>query len=53
VVPFALLAPAVGVLASAWVYGESFGPIQVAGMACMLMGLAIVVLPRKTARVVE
>ena len=53
VAPFALLAPAVGALASALIYGESFGPLQLAGMACMLMGLAIVVLPRKRLRIAQ
>jgi hypothetical protein len=45
VAPFALLAPAVGAIASALVTGESFGPVRLSGMACMLVGLAIVVLP--------
>lgn len=43
VAPFALLAPAVGAIASSLVYGERFGPFRLAGMACMLIGLAIVV----------
>jgi O-acetylserine/cysteine efflux transporter len=45
VAPFALLAPAVGAIASSLTYGESFGPVRLAGMACMLLGLAIVILP--------
>ena len=45
VAPFALLAPAVGAIASAFITGESFGPVRLAGMGCMLLGLAIVVLP--------
>jgi O-acetylserine/cysteine efflux transporter len=48
VAPFALLAPAVGAIASSLVYGEGFGPLRLAGMACMLVGLAIVVLPRQS-----
>jgi O-acetylserine/cysteine efflux transporter len=45
VAPFALLAPAVGAIASSFVYGESFGFFRLAGMACMLAGLAIVSVP--------
>jgi O-acetylserine/cysteine efflux transporter len=45
VVPFALLAPCVGVLASAVVFGERFGPLRYAGMALIVAGLAVVVLP--------
>lgn len=45
VAPFALLAPAVGAITSAFITGESFGPLRLAGMGCMLLGLAVVVLP--------
>jgi O-acetylserine/cysteine efflux transporter len=45
VAPFALLAPAVGAITSALVTGESFGAVRLFGMACMLLGLVIVVLP--------
>lgn len=45
VAPFALLAPAVGAIASAFITGESFGPVRLVGMGCMLLGLAIVALP--------
>ena len=45
VAPFALLAPCVGAMASAMVFGERFGPMRLAGMAFMLMGVAIVALP--------
>jgi O-acetylserine/cysteine efflux transporter len=45
VAPFALLAPAVGAIASSFVYGESFGPMRLAGIGVMLAGLAIVALP--------
>ena len=45
VAPFALLAPCVGVVSSAWIFGEQFGPLRLAGMALMLLGLAIIVLP--------
>jgi O-acetylserine/cysteine efflux transporter len=45
VTPFALLVPFVGALASALVFGERFGPIRLLGMACVLVGLAMIVLP--------
>jgi O-acetylserine/cysteine efflux transporter len=45
VAPFALLAPCVGVIASAMAFGEKFGPLRYAGMALVLMGLAIITLP--------
>jgi O-acetylserine/cysteine efflux transporter len=43
VAPFALLAPCVGIVASAVVLGEIFGPTRFAGMALILAGLAIAV----------
>ena len=46
VAPFALLAPATGVIASALIFGELFGPLRYLGMALILAGLAIVVLPK-------
>ena len=45
VAPFALLAPCVGAVASSFVFGERFSLFQVAGMACILMGVAIVAIP--------
>jgi O-acetylserine/cysteine efflux transporter len=45
VAPFALLAPCTGVVASALAFGEVFGPVRYAGMALILAGLAVVVLP--------
>lgn len=45
VTPFALLAPCVGVAASAAVFGERFGPARYAGMALILIGLVIITLP--------
>ena len=45
VTPFALLVPFVGALSSALVFGERFGPIRVLGMACVFLGLAVIVLP--------
>ncbi len=45
VAPFSLLVPFVGALASALVFGERFGPVRLAGMASVLAGLAVIVLP--------
>ncbi|MDC7787795.1 EamA family transporter [Rhodoplanes sp. TEM] len=45
VAPFALLSPCTGVVAVALIFGERFGPLRAAGMACILAGLVIVVLP--------
>ena len=45
VAPFALLAPCTGVVASALVLGERFDPVRYAGMALILGGLAVVLLP--------
>lgn len=45
VAPFALLSPCVGMLASAWVFDEKFSAFQLAGMICILAGVATVVLP--------
>jgi O-acetylserine/cysteine efflux transporter len=45
VAPFALLAPCTGVLASALILGEVFSPTRYVGMALILVGLAVVVLP--------
>jgi len=41
--PFALLAPCTGVVASADMLGEVFGPARYAGMALILVGLAVVI----------
>ncbi len=46
VAPFALLAPIFGAVSAALVYGESFGPGRFVGMALILVGLAVVALPR-------
>ncbi|HEV2438527.1 MAG TPA: EamA family transporter [bacterium] len=43
VAPFALLAPCTGVVASAVIFGEMFGPARYAGMALILAGLAVVI----------
>ena len=43
VAPFALLVPFVGALSAAIVFGERFGAVRLAGMACVLAGLAVIV----------
>jgi O-acetylserine/cysteine efflux transporter len=45
VAPFALLSPCVGAIASVLVFGERFGFLQLVGMACILLGVAVVALP--------
>jgi O-acetylserine/cysteine efflux transporter len=50
VAPFALLSPCTGILSSALVFGEVFSPLRYAGMALILAGLAVIVLPVGRAR---
>jgi len=45
VAPFALLSPCAGVLASALIFGELFSPVRYVGMALIIAGLAVIVLP--------
>jgi O-acetylserine/cysteine efflux transporter len=45
VTPFALLVPFVGGYSSALVFGERFGSLRLAGMALVLLGIAVIVLP--------
>src|ERR1700722_16114553 len=45
VAPFALLSPCTGILASAWLFGEVFPAARYAGMALILAGLAVILLP--------
>jgi O-acetylserine/cysteine efflux transporter len=47
VAPFALLVPLVGAAAAALVFGERFGSLRLAGMAVVLLGLAIILLPAR------
>jgi O-acetylserine/cysteine efflux transporter len=47
VAPFALLAPCVGVVSSALMFREAFSPLRYAGMALILGGLAVIVLPAR------
>ena len=45
VAPFALLAPFVAAIGSSLVFGERFGAPRLVGMALVLLGLAVIVLP--------
>jgi len=47
VVPFALLVPFVGAAASSVVFGESFGPLRLAGMLTVVGGIAIMMLSKR------
>jgi O-acetylserine/cysteine efflux transporter len=49
VTPFALLVPCTGVVASALIFQETFGALRLGGMALIIAGLAIIVLPRPNA----
>ncbi len=45
VAPFTLLIPFAGALSSWIVFGERFGPVRLAGMALVIAGVAIVLVP--------
>lgn len=47
VVPFALLVPFVGAAASSVAFGETFGPLRLAGMVTVVAGIAIMLLSRR------
>jgi O-acetylserine/cysteine efflux transporter len=47
VVPFALLVPFVGSAASSIVFGETFGPLRLAGMLTVIVGIAVMVLSKR------
>jgi O-acetylserine/cysteine efflux transporter len=47
VVPFALLVPFVGSAASSIVFGETFGPLRLAGMITVVGGIAIMLLAKR------
>jgi O-acetylserine/cysteine efflux transporter len=47
VVPFALLVPFVGAAASGVAFGETFGPLRLAGMLTVVGGIAIMLLSRR------
>jgi O-acetylserine/cysteine efflux transporter len=50
VAPFALLVPFVAALSTWMVFGERFGPVRLAGMAFVLLGLVLVALPSAAGR---
>src|SRR5262249_1748005 len=45
VAPFALLVPFVGAFASFLVFSERFGALRLVGMALVMIGIAVIVLP--------
>lgn len=47
VVPFALLVPFVGSAASSVAFGETFGPLRLAGMLTVIGGIAVMLLARR------
>jgi O-acetylserine/cysteine efflux transporter len=47
VVPFALLVPFVGSAASSILFGETFGPLRLAGMLTAIGGIAVMLLSRR------
>lgn len=49
VAPFALLSPCTGVVGSIVILGEAFSPLRLCGMALILLGLAVVLVPVKFA----
>ena len=48
VVPFALLVPFVGSAASSIVFGETFGPLRLAGMVTVVGGIAAMLLAKRS-----
>jgi O-acetylserine/cysteine efflux transporter len=53
VVPFALLVPFVGSAASSAVFGETFGPLRLAGMVTVVGGIAVMLLSKRAQIVPE
>jgi O-acetylserine/cysteine efflux transporter len=47
VVPFALLVPFVGSAASSVVFGETFGPLRLAGMIVVVCGIAVMLFSKR------
>lgn len=45
--PFSLLVPISGTLSAALILGERFGPLRLAGMVLIFVGLGVLVMPRK------
>lgn len=50
VAPFSLLVPLFGLASAAAVFGEHLGPVRLAGMALVVLGLVIVTLPAAALR---
>ncbi|MDB5604965.1 MAG: multidrug transporter permease [Bradyrhizobium sp.] len=48
VVPFALLVPFIGSAASSLVFGETFGPLRLAGMVTVMCGIAVMLLSKRS-----
>ena len=48
VVPFALLVPFVGSAASSIAFGETFGPLRLAGMVTVVGGIAVMLLSKRS-----
>jgi O-acetylserine/cysteine efflux transporter len=53
VVPFALLVPFVGSASSSIVFGETFGPLRLAGMLTVVGGIAVMVLSQRRRALAE
>ncbi|WP_371426101.1 EamA family transporter [Tardiphaga sp.] len=53
VVPFALLVPFIGAAASSITFGETFGPLRLAGMIVVVCGIAVMLLSRRPPALVE
>jgi O-acetylserine/cysteine efflux transporter len=53
VAPFALLVPFIGAAASSVVFGETFGPLRLAGMIVVVLGIAVMLLSRRAPALVE
>ncbi len=47
VAPFALLVPVLSAVCSAFVFGERFGPLRLAGMLAIVAGLAVIAWPAR------
>jgi O-acetylserine/cysteine efflux transporter len=53
VAPFALLVPFIGAGASSIVFGETFGPLRLAGMIVVVLGIGVMLLSRRSPPMVE
>jgi O-acetylserine/cysteine efflux transporter len=53
VVPFALLVPFVGSAASSVAFGERFGPLRLAGMLTVILGIAVMVLSKRAQALIK